>query len=46
VALRRHLATRGILINASGDTIRLVTHLDCSAAQIDQFVAEVKEFLS
>jgi threonine aldolase len=44
VALRDHLAAQGILITASDDHVRLVTHLDCGADKVDQFVGEVRAF--
>jgi threonine aldolase len=44
VELGEYLKTKNILISA-GKRIRLVTHLDISAADIDVFVNEVKLFL-
>ncbi len=46
VRLRNHLAAKGMLIVADSDHVRLVTHLDCGAAEIDQFVSEVRNFFS
>lgn len=44
-ALRKHLAESGILIG-SGNPVRLVTHLDVSAADVDATVAAVKRFFA
>lgn len=44
--LQQHLADRGIMINAGGPTIRLVTHLDCGADEIDLFVEELEGFFA
>ncbi len=46
VRLRDHLAAKGMLVVAEGDHVRLVTHLDCGASEIDQFAAEVRSFFS
>ena len=39
--LQQQLAERGILIS-SGKRIRLVTHLDIAASDVERFVREVK----
>ena len=44
VRLRDHLAAKGMLIVAESDHVRLVTHLDCGAAEIDLFATEVRAF--
>ena len=44
VRLRDHLAAKGMLIVADSDHVRLVTHLDCGAAEIDLFATEVRAF--
>lgn len=44
--LQAHLLERGILINRDEPTIRLVTHLDCGADEVDLFVAEMKGFFA
>ena len=44
VRLREHLAAKGMLIVADSDHVRLVTHLDCGAAEIDLFATEVRAF--
>ena len=44
--LQNHLKDRGILINLNAPHIRLVTHLDCRADEIDLFVEEVKGFFA
>ena len=44
VRLRDHLAAKGMLIVADSDHVRLVTHLDCGAAEIDLFANEVRAF--
>ena len=41
----RRIWDSGILINLDAPHIRLVTHLDCRADEIDLFVEEVKGFL-
>ena len=46
VALQAHLLERGILINRDEPTIRLVTHLDSGADEVDLFVAEMKGFFA
>jgi len=46
VPLRDHLADKGILMVAGGDRVRLVTHLDCGADEVDQFAAEVRAFFN
>lgn len=46
VRLRDHLAAKGMLVVAESDHVRLVTHLDCGALEIDQFAAEVRSFFS
>ena len=46
VALQAHLLERGILINRDEPTIRLVTHLDNGADEVDLFVAEMKGFFA
>ena len=43
-SLRRHLASRGILIGAGDRVIRLVTHLDIDLRAADQFAAELADF--
>jgi threonine aldolase len=45
VRMREFLKSRGMLISGQG-TIRLVTHLDVDRADIDRFVAAVRESLS
>ncbi len=42
--LRDYLAEKGMLIVADSDHVRLVTHLDCGAAEIDLFATEVRTF--
>ena len=44
--IQAHLQERGILINRGEPTIRLVTHLDCGADEVDLFVAEMKGFFA
>ena len=44
--LQTHLKDRGILINLNSPHIRLVTHLDCQADEIDLFVEEVQGFFA
>ena len=44
--MQQHLADRGILINAGGPNIRLVTHLDCGADEVDLFVEEIQSFFA
>ena len=44
--LRAHLADKGILIGGGSTTIRLVTHLDCGADEIDLFTAELRSFFA
>ena len=44
--LQTHLKDSGILINLDAPHIRLVTHLDCRADEIDLFVEEVKGFFA
>ena len=44
--LQTHLLERGIYINRDEPTIRLVTHLDCGADEVDLFVAEMKGFFA
>ena len=44
--LQEHLRDRGILINRGEPQIRLVTHLDCRADEIDLFVEEVQGFFA
>ena len=44
VRLRDYLAAKGILIVADSDHVRLVTHLDCGAPEIDLFANEVRAF--
>jgi threonine aldolase len=44
--LQKHLLDRGILINRGEPQIRLVTHLDCRADEIDLFVEEVQGFFA
>ena len=44
--LQTHLRDRGILINRDEPRIRLVTHLDCRADEIDLFVEEVQGFFA
>ena len=44
--LQKHLGARGILINAGEPTIRLVTHLDCGADEVDIMAAEIKGFFA
>ncbi|MGB0519351.1 MAG: threonine aldolase family protein, partial [Candidatus Puniceispirillaceae bacterium] len=44
--LQAHLRDRGILINRDEPRIRLVTHLDCRADEIDLFVEEVQSFFA
>ena len=46
VPLQAHLLERGILINRDEPTIRLVTHLDSGADEVDLFVAEMKGFFA
>ena len=46
MALQAHLLERGILINRDEPTIRLVTHLDSGADEVDLFVAEMKGFFA
>ena len=41
--LSEHLASRDMLIG-SASTVRLVTHLDVDAADIDRFAGEVEAF--
>lgn len=40
------LQERGIMVGAFGDTVRMVTHLDVSAADIDTTVAAFKAFFA
>ena len=42
-ALGAHLAAQDMLIGSAA-TVRLVTHLDVDAADIDRFAGEVTEF--
>ncbi len=42
--LRKHLASRGILLGGGENIIRLVTHLDISVSEIDQLAAEIADF--
>ncbi len=44
--LQAHLRDRGILINRGAPQIRLVTHLDCGADEIDLLVEEVQGFFA
>ncbi len=44
--LQTYLRDRGILINRGEPQIRLVTHLDCRADEIDLFVEEVQGFFA
>jgi len=44
--LQAHLCDRGILINRGEPQIRLVTHLDCGADEIDLFVEEMQGFFA
>ena len=46
VPLQAHLLERGIMINRSEPTIRLVTHLDSGADEVDLFVEEMKSFFA
>ena len=46
VPLQAHLLERGILINRDEPNIRLVTHLDSGADEVDLFVAEMKGFFA
>jgi len=45
-AMRTHLAAKGMLIGGGSEQIRLVTHLDCGADEIDLFVAEIRDFFA
>ena len=42
--LQSYLRERGILINAGEPQMRLVTHLDCGADEVDLFVDEIRGF--
>jgi len=42
--LRRHLAERGILLGGGASQIRLVTHLDVTADDVDLLVEEISQF--
>jgi len=44
--LQTYLRDRGMLINRGEPQIRLVTHLDCGADEIDLFVEEVQAFFA
>ncbi|MEK9936869.1 MAG: low-specificity L-threonine aldolase [Rhodobiaceae bacterium] len=44
--LQAHLRDRGILINRGAPQIRLVTHLDCGADEIDLLVEELQGFFA
>jgi threonine aldolase len=45
-SLPEYLQKKGILINGHPSRIRLVTHLDVHAEQIDQFVTELRGFFA
>jgi len=40
------LHARGILVNAAEPQMRLVTHLDCGADEVDLFVDEIRGFFA
>ena len=44
--LQAHLHARGILVNAAEPQMRLVTHLDCGADEVDLFVDEIRGFFA
>ena len=44
--LQAYLHKRGILVNAAEPQIRLVTHLDCGADEVDLFVDEIRGFFA
>ena len=44
--LQAHLHARGILVNAAEPQMRLVTHLDCGADEVDLFVDEIRSFFA
>ena len=44
--LQAHLYARGILVNAAEPQMRLVTHLDCGADEVDLFVDEIRGFFA
>jgi threonine aldolase len=43
---RYHLLQKGMLIGAGETIVRLVTHLDCNADDVDLFVKEVDAFFN